>query len=867
MYHLTNISEVALDKLCTSCGACSVACPNHCISYNETVGGHIFPDVNNNICTNCGICLSICPGINFGKTLKEKLPADPFIGNVISSHVGKSVDEEIFKNSQSGGIATTIALHMLETKQADAIITVIMEWGNPPRARAHLARTREELILAQKSKYSPVPILQIISDLEKNNIRKLVVIGTSCQIHGLFNLCDILPNLREKIILSIGLFCTHVMTCTAIDHLIHETNIDNNLPKHLQFKDKLCGGYPGDVHIRWSDNCSISLPENKRHSIKNYYIPARCWLCFDELNVYSDIAIGDPWGLDDIDRIGGESVFVSRTNGGQKIIQQIFDEKKVIARAVNYDDIVKGQSVEKRRKEWYDHIATWKSMDGRIPNFLKEIMKSKEGHPKKLYLNKFNHILSLDNYSSRSQIIIDITDKIRQDEKKYNKKQFVRIICWLKKNMKKIQLIIKKFQNNNITKHKNNTMNLINPSQQSKQILTFGASVNNNFGGPSILFGFERAVHQKYPEYKIIHYQEDFPNNISIDGLDVDVKKTNEPLKLIVGALLFRIFNKSFGGKKVDKQLFDIQQSEYVVDLWGIEYCDALSKFSNKDSVFRKLVIFIGYFLRYPITVSAKILKVPVFKNSSSFGPILTSTTKFYARLFLNSFTERINAREQQSKEALEKIGIKSKKIDVFPDTGLNMKYQTVVTGDGKKPIGISVSHQIIKQWKSDESYIDCIVFLINSMLNRLDRDIWLFPNEIQKKRINDDDVSIANKIQQHINSTRIKIIDPTIISASTFKGKIASCEIMVASRYHSCVASLSSNVPLLVIGWHYKYNELLSLYNQKYMLSEANCSRSSLTSLFFQFWEERDEIRDELVKSNSKVIKLVSQSIVRLIK
>lgn len=66
---------------------------------------------------------------------------------------------------------------------------------------------------------------------------------------------------------------------------------------------------------------------------------------------------------------------------------------------------------------------------------------------------------------------------------------------------------------------------------------------------------------------------------------------------------------------------------------------------------------------------------------------------------------------------------------------------------------------------------------------------------------------------------------------------QLLRCEVMVASRYHSCVAALSAGVPTLVIGWHYKYDELLNLYGQdKWIISCDNCTSDKLISLFNDF-------------------------------
>ena len=49
-------------------------------------------------------------GDTAGKTLTEQLPPDPHTGTILSCRVGRAADEAIFANSQSGGVATAMAV-------------------------------------------------------------------------------------------------------------------------------------------------------------------------------------------------------------------------------------------------------------------------------------------------------------------------------------------------------------------------------------------------------------------------------------------------------------------------------------------------------------------------------------------------------------------------------------------------------------------------------------------------------------------------------------------------------------------------------------------------------------------------------------
>ena len=85
-------------------------------------------------------------------------------------------------------------------------------------------------------------------------------------------------------------------------------------------------------------------------------------------------------------------------------------------------------------------------------------------------------------------------------------------------------------------------------------------------------------------------------------------------------------------------------------------------------------------------------------------------------------------------------------------------------------------------------------------------------------------------------------------MTSTELKNEIAACKVVVASRYHTCVAALSSGTPVLVLGWHYKYQELLSLYSQtQWLIRQDACDSGKLVSLFRRFWELREENRQTI--------------------
>jgi coenzyme F420 hydrogenase subunit beta len=392
-------------------------CPAEAIHYQETTGGYYLPVVDEEACIRCGLCLAVCPGVHFGETLMSNLPEDPFAGCALETFVGKAADKQLFDNSQSGGIVSALLVHALETGRIKGAVTVAMQPGSPPRPVARLAKNRQEILQAQKSKYCPVPVLGFLKDL-KNHDGPIAVVGTSCQIHGLRNVLDKMPNLQIKIAFSIGLVCDRALTYSALDYLVNKaSSTDKDNPRILHFRDKSVSGYPGDVHVFSDNGNSIVMPAKTRMQIKDYFTPARCRLCFDKMNVFADITVGDPHGLEDVDRKLGESMLVLRTEFGREIVQTARADSAINIRPVGYDQVLKGQGISQKKEQWSGYALAWEKSGRELPSFYEQV----KDHARAVssgtqYQKDLEYSLALDDFASREELIRFVDKAVRKKQ-------------------------------------------------------------------------------------------------------------------------------------------------------------------------------------------------------------------------------------------------------------------------------------------------------------------------------------------------------------------------------------------------------------------------------------------------------------------
>lgn len=94
---------IDIGKKCCGCNSCAQSCPKQCISMSEDNEGFLYPSVDTNLCVECHLCEKVCPVLNISS---GQYP--------ISCYAAKSPDEQIRKESSSGGIFSLLAQKIIE---------------------------------------------------------------------------------------------------------------------------------------------------------------------------------------------------------------------------------------------------------------------------------------------------------------------------------------------------------------------------------------------------------------------------------------------------------------------------------------------------------------------------------------------------------------------------------------------------------------------------------------------------------------------------------------------------------------------------------------------------------------------------------
>ncbi len=226
--------------------------------------------------------------------------------------LGHSTDPDIRLNSASGGIATSLLLHLLESGQVDDVVVIGMENERPVALLTHDPQVVRD---AMMSKYGPVPMLATVIPELRRRPRRIAMTVTPCQLGGWMLATERLPKLRESSVLSVGLFCGQIQNYDALTSIAATLGV--RYPGEAKFTAWRYGPYPGSARFELPDGTAAEKPLYPWLDVAvPHFSLHRCFLCPDGGNWMADMTLGDihHGGTD-------ETVIVCRTRRGEEALE------------------------------------------------------------------------------------------------------------------------------------------------------------------------------------------------------------------------------------------------------------------------------------------------------------------------------------------------------------------------------------------------------------------------------------------------------------------------------------------------------------------------------------------------------------------
>ncbi len=404
---LRGLAKIVDGGLCHRCGSCVGICPTGVLAVDESG----YPTVQNlSSCTDCDLCMKVCPGDEFNFHEQHQAvhgtPGDAFAthGQFIEGMIAYATDSRVREHSTSGGLVTALLLDLLERKEIDGALVIVSDESTLWKGKPLLARSAEQILSAMKSKYAISPTNIELSEI-RNTPGRYAVVGLPCQIHGVVKAKSLDQRIRERVVLTIGLFCH-----AAIEHeafkVIWET-LGDKTKGATRFISRI-GKHPGTPHLELADGSlyPVYFGDKKGYRptsieminiLYRLYTPARCLTCFDASAEFADIAVGDPWMAppeNDVDFYQGWSYSLVRSEKALALCKDLEARGKLHARWLTRRESLACNTLMSHEKRWraFRVIETQRRQGKSIPEYRMETPRHSFKHFVKTEIHMLTHI-------------------------------------------------------------------------------------------------------------------------------------------------------------------------------------------------------------------------------------------------------------------------------------------------------------------------------------------------------------------------------------------------------------------------------------------------------------------------------------------
>ena len=320
-------SEIIESHLCCGCGACAGAAPET-VEMVDVLADGLRPRLRPGMSADRAqeILLAVCPGLS----LAHKYDVDqPGLirelalawGPILGVWEGYAADPEIRYAGSSGGAATALAWYGLDRGGMHGALHTAARKDAPHLNETVFSRTREELLAATGSRYSPASPcdgLQRIADAPG----PCVFIGKPCDVAGMPKTRQIRPDLDEKLAWTIAFFCAGTPSTQGTLDMLQRMDIDD--PAKLVSLRYRGNGWPGKatavVRTETGEETRQLTYEQAWGEVLTRYQQWRCKMCADHTGEFADIAVGDPWYRTVEEGDPGRSLILARTERGRDIL-------------------------------------------------------------------------------------------------------------------------------------------------------------------------------------------------------------------------------------------------------------------------------------------------------------------------------------------------------------------------------------------------------------------------------------------------------------------------------------------------------------------------------------------------------------------
>ncbi|MGX9418779.1 polysaccharide pyruvyl transferase family protein [Vibrio sp. WJH972] len=364
-------------------------------------------------------------------------------------------------------------------------------------------------------------------------------------------------------------------------------------------------------------------------------------------------------------------------------------------------------------------------------------------------------------------------------------------------------------------------------------------------------------------EFNVYSYYPDADRNlVSDESINIfSATPAYLVLVLVPCALLYRLFNllllKS-ALKILPSSILSLAESDALVCLAGVSFVEGRTKF----------ILF-----NIATILPALIVGVPVVKLSQAMGPFNTQPNRLAAKIFLGACDQIFTRGDKTHSYLVDLLG-DSKNYQRADDVAFHFKPRWSFSSPaldlstklkaldkakqlGQVVVGVCPSIVISRNAaKAGWDYHSHMQELVSGLVEN-GYIVALYPNATRGKDMdkshNNDLPLLRDIIDGFSDDLKQNVICFTdSYNAAQVHNIINACNVNAVSRFHAMVASLSSCVPVMVIGWSHKYLEVMERFEQQdmvldYQIGNVEPIIKCINTLVEQSTQRIDQISERL--------------------
>jgi colanic acid/amylovoran biosynthesis protein len=254
----------------------------------------------------------------------------------------------------------------------------------------------------------------------------------------------------------------------------------------------------------------------------------------------------------------------------------------------------------------------------------------------------------------------------------------------------------------------------------------------------------------------------------------------------------------------------------------------------------------------------------PLYIFPQSFGPFFQNWEKVLVKWTL-SRARIVMAREPESYELLNSIGIPKSKSFLIPDLAFAFHGQPKAAGekslldhginsDQTKPLlGITVINWSAenKRFLQQEEYENAIASAARFFIEQYD-GITVFFTQVSGPSLSQDDRIPTRRVitqLRDLSESVLFIEEP--ISADILKPIYGFMDIFIGTRMHSNIFAVGEGVPVIAIGYQHKTKGIMEMMNlEPWTIDINSLGVEQLQLMLSSLWNKRNFIQENLYRS-----------------